>query len=69
MLVEQNLTVSERPDLRANDVLVFGSAFDIARLVEWDEVAYVFPASPDLIRGNRVLACAGAITTQGSTGQ
>jgi hypothetical protein len=39
------------------------------RLAEWDEVAYIYPASEDLANGNRVQACAGAITTYGLVSQ
>jgi hypothetical protein len=69
MVWEQNLMVIEHPDLRSTHLMVFGSAFDIATLTEWDEVAYVFPASADLILGRRVRACAGALSTAGTAGQ
>src|SRR5205823_8316972 len=38
-------------------------------LAEWDEVAYIFPASPELVNGDDVRACAGAVTTQGPVAQ
>ncbi|MBI2680962.1 MAG: matrixin family metalloprotease [Candidatus Solibacter usitatus] len=69
MAWEQNLMVLERPDLRGTHLLLVGSAFDIATLTEWDEVAYVFPASVDLILGRRVAACAGALSAAGPVGQ
>src|SRR5208283_4340807 len=39
------------------------------RLAGMDEVAYVFPASEALVTGTHVLACAGALTTNGVIGQ
>jgi hypothetical protein len=38
-------------------------------LAEWDEVAYVFPASDDLKAGRPVAACPGALTGGGTIGQ
>ncbi len=69
MAWEQNLLVIEHPDLRSTHLMVFGTAFDISTLMEWDEVAYVFPASTDLITGKRVQACAGALSEPGLVGQ
>ena len=34
-----------------------------------DEVAYIFPASQDLIGGQYVVPCQGAVTTNGNAGQ
>ena len=56
------------PDLVANQLLV-GGADEVAGLAAWDEVAYVFPASADLLAGNHVLACAGASSDAGPVGQ
>jgi len=38
-------------------------------LAEWDEVAYVFPASVELAAGEHVVACPGALTAAGTVGQ
>lgn len=64
------LRVIENPDLLPNDLLVRGSASALANLSNWDEVEYIFPASPNLAQGVPVNACAGALTSAGqvSTG-
>lgn len=66
---EAGLFVSENPDLLGNHLLVYGSPDQLAALAEWDEVAYVFPASDDLTQSIPVHACAGALTNQGQIGQ
>ena len=38
-------------------------------LAEWDEVAYIYPASPDLVEGRPVIACSGALTEFAAIGQ
>lgn len=63
LLAEQGLTVREHPDLESNHYLVTGS---VEGLENWDEVAYVFPASRDLISGRRVYACASASSVHGA---
>jgi hypothetical protein len=55
--------------LLPNQLLVAGSPAQVAPLARWDEVAYVFPAAPELISGERVAACAGAVTEAGPIGQ
>jgi hypothetical protein len=61
--------VLEHPDLLPNHLLLRGPAEAFKWLAEWDEVAYVFPASADLAAGERVVACPGAITELGPVGQ
>jgi hypothetical protein len=39
------------------------------RLSEWDEVAYIFPASPELVNGETVIACGGPITEEAPMAQ
>ncbi len=63
------LAVREHPDLLPNQLLVEGTREDAVRLGEWDEVAYVFPASRELGAGERVYACPGAATLYGQIGQ
>jgi len=53
----------------ARHMLVYGDMERAMQLAAMDEVAYVFPASEDLVTGTRVLACAGALTTSGVIGQ
>jgi hypothetical protein len=69
VVAESGLASLHHPDLLPNDLLVEGSLRDLARLAEWDEVAYIFPASTDLIGGQRVHACIGALTGYGPVGQ
>jgi hypothetical protein len=66
---DAGLLIQENPDLNANHLLVFGSADQLLALAEWDEVAYIFPASAELIQGTPVRPCAGALTSQGPVGQ
>jgi hypothetical protein len=56
-------------DLLRRHILVYGDLQRATRLAAMDEVAYVFPASQDLVNGTRVLACAGALTSNGVIGQ
>ncbi|MCL5745995.1 MAG: matrixin family metalloprotease, partial [Acidobacteria bacterium] len=58
-----------RPALLPGELLVVGDLEAVAALAEWDEVAYVFPASVDLISGAPVVGCAGALTEAGLIGQ
>lgn len=69
MVLEQGLELGEHPDLLEKERLVKGPLYRVMRLAEWDEVAYIFPASEDLIEGRRVVACAGAQTEDGPIGQ
>jgi hypothetical protein len=66
---DAGLTARENPDLLANDVLAEGTPEAAARAAEWDEVAYIYPASADLLANRRVAACPGAITLYGPVGQ
>ena len=52
------------PDLLPHQLLVTGPYERIGELAQWDEVAYILPASPDLVSGNPVIACAGALSGQ-----
>src|SRR5262249_15681881 len=55
------LLVRRQMRLRASD--------PVRRLAGMDEVAYIFPASQDLINGLAVTPCVGAITENGEVGQ
>jgi hypothetical protein len=61
--------VLAHPDLLPNHLLLRGPAEAIEGLAQWDEVAYLFPASTDLEAGEHVEACPGAITDLGPVGQ
>jgi len=65
----EGFRVLEHPDLLPNHLLIEGPSGSIDSLVEWDEVAYVFPASAELEENQRVVACPGAMTAQGTVGQ
>jgi len=69
LAAEHLLEVLEHPDLRPNELLVAGDAAGLARLAEWDEVSYIYPASEDLIEGRPVEACRGALTAWGPLAQ
>jgi Matrixin len=69
LVLERNLQITDRDNMLPTQLLVNGSLEDIERLAEWDEVAYIFPASPELANGDNVRACAGAITAQGPIAQ
>jgi hypothetical protein len=64
-----DLLIQEDPDLSSNHLLVSGTAEQVLALAGWDEVAYIFPASADLMAGTPVHACAGALTQLGTVGQ
>jgi hypothetical protein len=60
--------VHRHPDLLKSHLLLSGDPGRLTGLAQWDEVAYLFPASHDLIHGVHVMHCAGALTTGGVTG-
>ena len=64
-----HMQMLKHPDLLANHWLVVATLPVLTALAGLDEVAYIFPASNDLIQGNRVMACAGAETAAGAVGQ
>lgn len=69
MVFESSLEILDNPDLLRNQLLVKGPFEKVSRLAEWDEVAYIFPASPDLVFGFRTEACAGALIGDSLVGQ
>ncbi|HXN48899.1 MAG TPA: matrixin family metalloprotease, partial [Bryobacteraceae bacterium] len=69
VLREANMEPHYHRDLVARHMLVYGNMERAMRLAGMDEVAYVFPASGDLQSGTHVLACAGALTSNGVIGQ
>ncbi len=66
---EHNLRLLENPDAGAHRLLVSGPFGSLSRLAAWDEVAYIFPASPELIAHVPVRACAGAVVQQTTVAQ
>ncbi len=65
----QGLEILENPDLLAWQLLVTGSYRNVTGLAANDAVAYIMPASPDLVAGAPVLACAGPLTEAGPVGE
>jgi hypothetical protein len=61
--------VLEHPDLRPNHLLAAGPRGRLPEIGALDEVAYILPASADLVARHRVIACAGAILENGAAGQ
>ncbi|MEX2264953.1 MAG: matrixin family metalloprotease [Bryobacteraceae bacterium] len=69
MVREHGLRLVAHPDMMPHQLLATGHSGQAVRLTDWDEVAYVFPASEDLLEGRRVEACAGALSEFGFFGQ
>lgn len=65
----EGFRVREHPDLLPNHLLIEGPVEGLDSLAQWDEVAYIFPASAELEENMRVVACPGAMTAQGTVGQ
>ncbi len=66
---EQGIEILDRSSLLPNHLLVAATALQAAALAEWDEVAYIFAASPDLINATLVVACPGGATEAALVGQ
>jgi len=64
-----NVQIFRHPDLLPNHMLVAATLPVLTQIAGFDEVAYVFPASNDLIQGNHVMACSGAEMMAGTVGQ
>jgi len=58
----------DHPDLLPSHLLVTGSYHRLRDLAARDEVAYIVPASTDLLAGRRVIGCAGPLTSAGPVG-
>jgi hypothetical protein len=63
------LWILDHPDLLPSHLLVSGSYGRLRDLASRDEVAYILPASADLIGGRHVHACGGALTANGPVGE
>jgi Matrixin len=66
---ETGLVIQDNPDLLPNHLLLSGTGSQLLELAQWDEVSYIFPASPALVQGVPVHGCAGALTAYGPVGQ
>lgn len=69
LVQEQNLRLIENSDAGAHRLLVSGAFGSLSRLASWDEVAYIFPASQELIAHVPVRACAGAVVQETTVAQ
>lgn len=68
-VIQSGLTLKDNADLLDHHLLAYGGPDALANLAQWDEVAYIFPAADELVRGEPMNACAGALTDQGPVGQ
>ncbi len=66
---EHGLRLIENNDLARLHLLVNGTVGDLSRLASWDEVAYIFPASPELLSRTPVHVCAGAVVQETAVAQ
>jgi len=66
---QETVRVLEHADLLDHHLLVEATEAQLRRLTEWDEVAYVAPASMALRSSQRVHVCGGAVTASGAVGQ
>jgi hypothetical protein len=69
IVLTSGIEFRENPDLRPLHLLVHADLAALAALAKRDEVAYIFPASDDLLNGVPTLACFGAMTTNGASVQ
>ena len=53
------LQVVEYPDVLPHQLMVAGDPRRLTALAAWDEVAYLFPAAPEMAAGARMAACPG----------
>lgn len=68
LVLENGLELRDHPDLVGDQMLVRGTALQVEALAGWDEVAYVFPASNELMTGAPLIGCAGATAETGPIG-
>jgi hypothetical protein len=73
LILNLGLRLRENPDLGPRHLMVGAPAQQAqaiaAALAAFDEVAYIFPVSPELVSGVPVRACEGALTTNGPVAQ
>lgn len=65
----EGLTLLRSGVLRPDHALLRGTYRELLALAAHDEVAYVFPADPDLLTGAELLPCLGMLTSSGPVGQ
>ncbi len=73
LALNSGLLLQENPDLNPQQLLVYTPAVPaltvLQKLAANDAVAYIFPASSNLVNGVPAAPYAGALTTNGSVGQ
>ena len=69
LVAESGLEIRDHKDLVGEHLLVRGALGSIRALAEWDEVAYIFPASGELVTGLPLVGCLGGATEAGQVGQ
>jgi hypothetical protein len=72
LLLNLGIAIQENPDLGSRQLMIHPAvraARVIERLAVLDEVAYIFPASDELVNGIPMRACEGALTTNGPSTQ
>ena len=66
---QEGIRLLEHADLSPHNLLIEATVEQMRRLGEWDEVAYIYPASPELARAEHVHACEGGLTQLGIVGE
>ncbi len=66
---QEGIRLLEHADLSPHNLLIEATVEQMRRLGEWDEVAYVYPASAELARAERVHSCGGGLTQLGIVGE
>ena len=69
LVVSGGLHLRPHLDLLPNHLLVEGQREEVLKLAACSEVRHIFPASPALIKGERVRGCAGPIIDDPQMGQ
>jgi hypothetical protein len=67
-LIESGAELRQHPDLLDHQFLAEVDRTTASRLESAEEVAWIFPASDELVNGSPVRACAGAVTEDGEAG-
>lgn len=65
----EGVRLAEHADMGTSHLLVEATSAQLTSLAEWDEVAYIFPASDALAKADRLHPCGGALTQFGMVGQ
>ena len=69
ILQKVGLVSTQNPDLLPHQFLAAGTQDQAFAAAQWDEVAYIYPASEEIVNGRPVYGCAGPLTDFGNVGQ